>query len=107
MNGGGIFIAFMAILSISAIVIGVFMVLRSINHFKDWQNGEENQIWLFLAYLIGAVLLIPIGLGLLGFVAEVEALAMFFYYISPFLFYLSLVPIGLTTIYYIRQYLEK
>ncbi|MHA1276806.1 MAG: hypothetical protein ACTSQI_17725 [Candidatus Helarchaeota archaeon] len=44
--------------------------------------------------------MVLIGFGMLGFAAQIDFLAVFFYYSGYILLYLSLVPIGLTTVYY-------
>jgi hypothetical protein len=108
MNGVGLYSAFTGVCGISAIVIGVFMVLRCLNHFKTWRDGEADQLWLFLAYIIGGPILAIIGVGLTLYVAAPGPfLIVYVNVIIPVLLYLSLVPIGLTTYWYILKLREK
>ncbi|MHA1278450.1 MAG: hypothetical protein ACTSQI_13370 [Candidatus Helarchaeota archaeon] len=108
MNGVTIFYSFTWICGISAIVIGVFMVLRCLNHFKNWREGNADQLWLFLAYVIGGCILSIIGIGLILFItANSSSLYGIINELIPVLLYISLIPIGLTTYWYILQLRKK
>ena len=96
------------LLSLSALIIGIFMVLHSLNHMKQWRNGEADRLWLFLAYVSGGVLTIPIGFSMIVVMAtEGNFLLAFYYYGIPYLLIFSLIPIGLTTVWYILKLREK
>ncbi len=96
-------LALYVILGLSGFAMAIFFILRCIVKFKKWRDGDKNELWPFIALLIGAVpifilavaLVFPMsfGEGILGDAGDI-------------LITLCLAPIGLYTYYYILKWLE-
>ena len=86
-----------------ALVMGVFFIFRGIKKFAAWRDGDKDELWTFLALIIGCVLMFILGITLvfpmfLGETLLEEG--------SPILIILCLIPVGLYTFYYILKWRE-
>ena len=50
----------------ASLVMGVFFLLRCIDRYRLWQDGEKDEFWIFLAFLLGGFAALFIGIGVPG-----------------------------------------
>ncbi|MHA1275660.1 MAG: hypothetical protein ACTSQ8_00600 [Candidatus Helarchaeota archaeon] len=87
-------------LFISALIGGVFLIIRGIYQFKNWRNGEKDQLWNFLSLWIGGAGLIiaVIGSSQVAIVGEFNLTGyLMFSALFPIAIYCMVIAIGLTT----------
>ncbi|NVM52245.1 MAG: hypothetical protein HWN66_00990 [Candidatus Helarchaeota archaeon] len=69
MSQGGLF-AIVVLCIISALALGAFLVIRGIYRFKDWRNGDTNELWNFLSLTIGAAGLFILAISSIPFLGS-------------------------------------
>jgi hypothetical protein len=97
-------IGIMLVLGLSGLVMGIFFILRALKRLKAWRDGDKDELWAFLGLIIGAGLSLLLGIGLATVGTGFSEIMLVFTF--PILLYLSLVPIGLFTYYYILKWLD-
>ncbi len=95
-------LTFVVVIGLTSIIMAVFFFIRGLYRYKAWHNGEKDELWTFLALIIGGIVLILIGLPVALF--GIPATDQFLSATSPVLIILSLVPIGLYTFYYFLKW---
>jgi len=83
--------------------MGVFFLLRGLKKFQAWRDGEKDELWSFLALIIGCALGIILGMAMTFPNIFGETLIND---LGPLLVILCLIPVGLYTFYYILKWRE-
>ena len=99
-------IELMIILGVLCIVTGVFFAIRGFYRYKEWQGGDNAELWTFLSLVVGTGSLCLIGFPLViilvGDIGEEVILASYNTMFVGLL--LGLAAIGLTTFYYFQKW---
>jgi hypothetical protein len=85
------------IIPTAAVIFSVFFALRSIGRFRNWRDGEKQELWIFLALVIGALSMLFVASGLFNVIFETD-IALFIIVLGIFM---GVAAIGLGTVYYI------
>ena len=87
------------VIDIVTFIMGVFFVLRSLYCYKNWRNGDKDELWNFLSLIMGAVAVFLVVFGSFEFVFNPPfGLNTFYTAFIPFLV-IALIAIGLRTYY--------
>ncbi|MDD1778211.1 MAG: hypothetical protein LUQ65_08590 [Candidatus Helarchaeota archaeon] len=89
-------------------IIGAIFIVRSIYQYKSWRAGTKEDLWHFLALLLGGVGTVWIGIGVMPlYIVAMQVIDEIFLYIPLYLvFILGVAAIWLVTIAYILKWRE-
>ena len=99
----GIILSAIVLVIALSVIMGIFLLLRSIERYRLWQDGEKDERWLFLAYLIGGIALVLLGFNLTGAILD-QALNGIMVQVC---LVIGLGSMALATVYYIFQWLHS
>ena len=91
------------------LILGAFLIIRSLSRMKEWREGEKDQLWNFLSLLVGGVASILFGITFAPLAFGASTLVWYYWIgaLLPVAMYVAIAAIGLTTYYLYLQWRES
>ena len=99
----GILLSAVVLVIALSVIMGIFLLLRSIERYRLWQDGEKDERWLFLAFLIGGIALVLLGFNITGAILDQPLNGN----MVIICLCIGLISMALATVYYIFQWLHS
>ena len=98
-------IVLIGLIGVAAFVLGGFFAIRGIYRFKAWQAGEKEELWTFLALILGCGSLICMGIAMGLILGNLStAIEIVIGDLALIGFLLGIAATGLMTFYYIQKW---
>ncbi len=101
-------LAFLWTAVLLSFIIALFFILRGLDKYNGWRDGNKDELWIFLSLWLGAAGALLIGIPwLLIIVAESDGAISFLSFAFPLGICLEITAIVLSTIYYFLKWRTK